>query len=138
MRSFFRSIQPFDLRSDRGPIATRVLHSAALVIFLCLLCSSAVFGQTPVLTQHYDNARTGQNTTETILTPANVNSVQFGKLFTQTIDGQMTAQPLYVPGVFIPSLNSTTTSCMPQQCTTAFTPSMPTITKERMRRRSGM
>ncbi len=106
MRSFFRSIQPFDLRSDRGPIATRVLHSAALVIFLCLLCSSAVFGQTPVLTQHYDNARTGQNTTETILTPANVNSVQFGKLFTQTIDGQMTAQPLYVPAVFIPSLNS--------------------------------
>ncbi|MGA7400434.1 MAG: Ig-like domain-containing protein [Candidatus Sulfotelmatobacter sp.] len=60
-----------------------------------------------MLTQHYDNARTGQNTTETILTPANVNSTQFGKLFTQSLDGMEPAQPLYVPSVFIPALNAT-------------------------------
>jgi hypothetical protein len=59
------------------------------------------------LTQHYDNARTGQNTSEMILAPANVNSAQFGKLFTQSLDGQMPAQPLYDPAVFIPALNST-------------------------------
>ncbi len=60
-----------------------------------------------VLTQHYDNARTGQNTQETILTPANVNPNQFGLLFTQPLDGQMAAQSLYVPNVYIPSLNAT-------------------------------
>jgi len=32
-----------------------------------------------VITYHYDNGRSGQNLNETILTPANVNSTQFGK-----------------------------------------------------------
>jgi len=60
------------------------------------------FAQTPILTQHYDNARTGQNLTETILTPANVNSTTFGKLFTLGADGYVYAQPLYVPNLAIP------------------------------------
>src|SRR6185312_1339644 len=34
--------------------------------------------------------------------PANVNSTQFGKLFSFSVDGQMYAQPLLVPGVSIP------------------------------------
>jgi len=72
-----------------------------------MLWTSATVAQISVVTQHYDNARTGQNTQETVLTPANVNSVQFGKLFTQNLDGQEPAQPLYVPDVFIPALNST-------------------------------
>ena len=54
-----------------------------------------------VLTQHNDNARTGQNTSETILNTTNVNVNQFGKLFTMPADGQVYAQPLYVPGVTI-------------------------------------
>ena len=54
-----------------------------------------------VLTQHNDNARTGQNTSETILTTANVNLNQFGKLFAMPVDGLVFAQPLYVPGVTI-------------------------------------
>jgi len=33
-----------------------------------------------VTTYHYDNLRTGQNLTETALTPANVNQAKFGKL----------------------------------------------------------
>jgi hypothetical protein len=54
-----------------------------------------------VLTQHNDNARTGQNTSETILNTTNVNANQFGKLFSMPADGKVFAQPLYVPGVTI-------------------------------------
>jgi hypothetical protein len=55
-----------------------------------------------VLTSQYDNARTGANLKETILTPQNVNSKQFGKIFTLPVDGDIYAQPLYVPNVEIP------------------------------------
>jgi len=54
-----------------------------------------------VLTQHNDNFRTGQNTQEALLTPANVNSTQFGKLFSLAVDGQIYAQPLYVSSLAI-------------------------------------
>src|ERR1039457_1158102 len=92
------------LGSFRRP---RLLAGAATCILLFLLSISPAFGQTAVLTQHYDNARTGQNTNETILTPANVNPGQFGKLFAQSLDGMEAAQPLYVPAVFIPKLHTT-------------------------------
>lgn len=50
-----------------------------------------------VLTYKYDNFRTGADTTESILTPANVTVSQFGKRLTYAVDGQIYAQPLYVP-----------------------------------------
>jgi hypothetical protein len=56
-----------------------------------------------VLTAHNDIARTGQNLQETILTPANVNPSQFGKLFSQVVSGPIYAQPLYVSQVAIPN-----------------------------------
>jgi hypothetical protein len=52
-----------------------------------------------VLTQHNDNARTGANLSETVLTTANVNSSQFGKLFCWSVDDQVYTQPLLVPRV---------------------------------------
>jgi hypothetical protein len=55
-----------------------------------------------ILTAQYDNARTGANLNEKLLTPANVNSNQFGKLFTLKVDGDVYAQPLYLPDVEIP------------------------------------
>ncbi len=54
-----------------------------------------------VLTYHNDDARDGAFTSETTLTPLNVNSATFGKLFTYTVDGQVYAQPLYLPQVSI-------------------------------------
>src|ERR1700756_1906332 len=56
-----------------------------------------------VTTYHNDVARTGQNLNESILTPANVNSSNFGKLFVILADGKVDGQPLYLGGVNIPS-----------------------------------
>jgi hypothetical protein len=53
-------------------------------------------------THHNDNARTGQNPGETVLTPANVRPATFGKLFSYTLDGNAYASPLYVANVAIP------------------------------------
>ncbi len=68
-------------------------------ILLCALSSTA---QVSVLTYHNDLARTGQNLNETVLTPARVSSGQFGQIFLNAVDGQVYAQPLYMPGVVIP------------------------------------
>ena len=63
--------------------------------FPTLLCSLTV---AQVTTSQYDNARTGANLNESILTPANVNVKQFGKLFSFPVDGPIYAQPLYLAG----------------------------------------
>jgi outer membrane protein assembly factor BamB len=55
-----------------------------------------------VLTYHNDNARTGENLLETTLKPSNVNASTFGKKFTDSVDGAIYAQPLYVAGLAIP------------------------------------
>ena len=55
-----------------------------------------------VLTAQYDNSRTSADLHETILKPSNVNSRDFGKLFSRTVDGDVFAQPLYMPSLAIP------------------------------------
>src|SRR5580693_6927137 len=74
----------------------------ASLIGVALLCAATLYSQPSVLTWHNDNARTGQNLEETILTQANVNVSSFGKLFTIGVDGLVDAQPLYMPGLTIP------------------------------------
>jgi hypothetical protein len=51
---------------------------------------------TDILTFKYDVGRTGQDLTESLLTPANVNSSTFGLLRNLAVDGKVDAQPLYL------------------------------------------
>lgn len=71
-------------------------------LILGILAATFCWGQTPVVTWHYDNSRSGANTTEVLLTPSNVNVNSFGKLFTQPVDEIIVGHPLYLPGVTIP------------------------------------
>jgi hypothetical protein len=61
-----------------------------------LTVNTAPTGSVNVLTFHNDNARTGQNLNETLLTPANVNFNTFGLIGTMPVDGLVDGQPLYV------------------------------------------
>src|SRR6476660_2222335 len=73
--------------------------TACVLGLLAVLCSSSA---AQVTTSQYDNARTGANLSETVLTPANVNTKQFGKVFSFPVDGPIYAQPLYLPVVEVP------------------------------------
>jgi outer membrane protein assembly factor BamB len=70
--------------------------------FVAAVWASSGAGQ-DVLTWHNDVARTGQNLRESVLTPANVNTNTFGKLFVIAVDGKVDAQPLYVHGLPLPN-----------------------------------
>ncbi len=52
-------------------------------------------------TWHVDNDRSGLNSQETTLTPANVNSSSFGKLFSIPVDGYVYASPLLLSNLTI-------------------------------------
>ena len=71
--------------------------------WICLFswCAAAL-AQPAVTTSQYDNARTGATLAETVLTPRNVAAGRFGKLFTMPVQGDVYAEPLYVPRVEIP------------------------------------
>ena len=67
--------------------------------------SSPQASSVTVLTYHNDNARDGLNAQETVLTPANVNSTQFGKIGFLGVDGLVDAQPLYAGSLSIGGMN---------------------------------
>ncbi|HEX3987943.1 MAG TPA: immunoglobulin domain-containing protein, partial [Verrucomicrobiae bacterium] len=66
------------------------------------LASNIVSTAAAVLTYQYDNTRAGVNSNETSLTPQNVKTSSFGRLFTDSVDGLVYAQPLIVPNVISP------------------------------------
>ncbi|PWT79621.1 MAG: pyrrolo-quinoline quinone [Acidobacteria bacterium] len=98
--------------TSRVALCAGFLLLLASALYL-LSCSSRSTPKTPpptspsptagpdVTTYHNDVARTGQNVSESILTPANVNSSNFGKLFSFQTDGKVDGQPLYLGGLSI-------------------------------------
>ncbi len=88
-----------------APPASIGSHTVTVTTSDGALSSSAtvyVSGYVGTFTHHNDNARTGQNLGETVLTPANVTAATFGKLFAYPLDGVAHASPLYVADVAIP------------------------------------
>ncbi len=77
--------------------------AVAIVLTFHLYSANHAVAQVSVTTYHNDNSRTGQNISETLLTPANVNVGQFGELYTGSapLDSWAAAQPLYVANVTI-------------------------------------
>src|ERR1700730_18148289 len=84
----------------------------ALIPFLACGLPVVAAGQRPapatkrtlpvIATAQYDNARTGANLLETVLTPQNVNVAQFGRIGFLPVDGDVYSQPLYIPQLEIP------------------------------------
>src|SRR3974390_2045428 len=79
--------------------AREIARCSFLTALPLLFLAAATSAQSNVTTQHYDVARTGTNTNETILTPSNVNTSTFGKLFSYPVQGWIYAEPLYMAGV---------------------------------------
>ena len=79
----------------------RLLAIFTRLAFASIWSLAAAHAQVSVLTANYDNARTNSNIHETALNPGTVSTRTFGKVGTFAVDGQIYAQPLYVPGVQI-------------------------------------
>jgi hypothetical protein len=80
-----------------------------ILVAACTLLLSLVNGLHPILgsveavvTNRYDNLRSGANLSETVLNTSNVTPSTFGKLFTRSVEGDIYASPLYVSSVTIP------------------------------------
>src|SRR6266478_4797166 len=77
----------------------RIVRFLSVLLLTLFLARVHLLAQTSVITWHYENERTSANTSETVLTPSNVNSASFGKLTTLPVDGFVVGHPLYLPSV---------------------------------------
>lgn len=89
--------RPKQIRSTRSQHFSRSTPNLAEVLEARRVLSASV------LTYHNDQVSSGVNSTESLLTPSSVTVSTFGKQFATNVDGQVYAQPLYVPGLNITS-----------------------------------
>jgi outer membrane protein assembly factor BamB len=89
----------FDIRTR----ADRLIVAVLGFVVAALGFSAADAAGFPVTTRSYDNARTGWNRSEPVLTPSTVTPSTFHKIGELRVDDKIEASPLYVPGVATPS-----------------------------------
>jgi hypothetical protein len=87
--------------SSVPPVSGRPQTLPLFLLSVILCATASTVHSQDVLTFHNNNARTGVDLKETILTLTNVNSATFGKLFVVPADGLVDAQPLYLSAVSI-------------------------------------
>lgn len=76
---------------------------ALILLFALPLMAVYAFPQAPpaITTYQNGNSRLGQNLQESIITTSNLNATNFGLVFSWPTDGNVYAQPLYVPNLTI-------------------------------------
>ncbi len=75
----------------------KLFHSSCLAFFLSTLAVTTFAQQSVNVTMNrYNTSRLAANTTESVLKQGNVNTAQFGKLWSYPVDGVIFGQPLYV------------------------------------------
>jgi hypothetical protein len=79
------------------------LSRAALLcmVLAWVALSSSAYGGVDVLVGRFDAVGTGANLHETTLTTANINTRNFGKLFSYEVEGAIYAQPLIVSDISV-------------------------------------
>ena len=109
------------------PAAERRVRLPARIGLLGLAVASSSLALGPVNEQErsYNKYRTGADTAETVLTPANVESTAnlFHKHFVMRVDGKIEGSPLYASAVAIAGGIHNVLYVAP--CTTPSLPSMP-------------
>jgi hypothetical protein len=107
MRRFLSSRVPENFRHLSSRIGIRSFVSGvASSVMISVTLSASLCAQVSMLTNRVDNARDNANINETLLTPANVSKVGFGRLLSVPVDYVVMAQPLYVAQVSIPGQGS--------------------------------
>jgi hypothetical protein len=89
------------MQCPRSPLTSSHFQSLTAILLVVFCAFVTVALSQDVLTYRYNNARTGLDSHETILTPTNVNVNTFGKLFVLSVDGYVDAEPLYLSAVNI-------------------------------------
>jgi DNA-binding protein YbaB len=87
-----------------APTTAGVYFVTAASVANITITSTATIGVTAlngVFTYRNDLTRSSVNSQEYALTPSNVNTTSFGKIFSCTLDGSIYAQPLWVANVAI-------------------------------------
>ncbi len=92
-------VRPNEQRRKSRP--RRTLQTLHALHHLIEQLETRILFSVDVLTYRNDASSTGQNLAETVLTPTNVVTADFGKQFTATLDGQVYAQPLFKSNVNI-------------------------------------